>query len=168
MNWRNIWDFSSSLKIKTFNVRLCLCHLKGSSILLTSSYVHDIPTTQFTDIRFMQSSLEEFSNWKFNICKIGTKRIYHITGTYHLKVFSSRNIYDTWPTIWTQIFKNIPLWLCHLKVLRLACNNIDKFNIFSIYIFHQSSHSEKWQDSSQSHSLHRNSRVEERKLLTSF
>ena len=33
---------------------------------------------------------------------------------------------------------------------------------------YQSSHSVKWQESSQSHSSHQNSRVKERKLLTSF
>ena len=37
-----------------------------------------------------------------------------------------------------------------------------------IYLTQQSSHSVKWQESSQSHSSHRNSRVEERESLTRF
>ena len=41
-------------------------------------------------------------------------------------------------------------------------------NIFSNDVKLQSSHSVKWQESSQSRSLHQNLRVEECELLTSF
>ena len=75
VNWRNIWDFWSSFKTKIFNVTLCLCHLEGSSIFPTSSYILDIPTTQFTNIiMFRESCFMQFSNGKDNICEILAKK----------------------------------------------------------------------------------------------
>ena len=78
----------------------------------------------------------EFSNGKEKMCKILAKNnLINITWTCPLNVFPSGNSYDICSTIWKRIYKNITLWLCHLKVLMLACDNVDTFNIFTIYIF---------------------------------
>ena len=83
-----------------------------------------------------ESCLMEFSNGKEKICKILAKNnLINITWTCPLKVFPSENSYDICSKIWKRIYKNITLWLCHLKVLMLACDNVDTFNIFTIYLF---------------------------------
>ena len=81
VNWRNIWDFWSSLKTKMFNITLCWCQLKGSSIFPNTSYILGIPTTHFMNIMFRLSSFMEFWKGKGNICKIPAKKKF---GKYNL------------------------------------------------------------------------------------
>ena len=53
-----------------------------------------------------------------------------LTWKCRLKVLPRRNSYDKLNIFETHNFLNMIFWLCQLRVLLLACDNIDIFNIF--------------------------------------
>ena len=79
------------------------------------------------------------SNWQYHPNsskkKKKKKKFINITWTCHCKVFPSGKRYNICLAIWKETFKNMTLWFCHIKILIMACDNIDIFNIFLIHIF---------------------------------
>ena len=64
VNWRNTWDFWSSLRTKMFNVTLCSSHLKESSIFPSSSYIYltflklNLQISRSSKVAFCNSQIE--------------------------------------------------------------------------------------------------------------
>ena len=78
----------------------------------------------------------EFSNGKYKICKILAKNKFD---KYNLHmspsgIFKRKQLWYMLNNLAIKVFKNITLWLCHLKISILACDNIGTVNIY-IYIY---------------------------------
>ena len=77
----------------------------------------------------------ELPNAKSNICKtLAKNRFDKFDLECRLTVLPRGNSYDKLNIFETHNFLNMILWMCLLKVLALACGNIDIINIFQ-YIF---------------------------------